>query len=72
MKFVSWNVNGLRACIKKNFRETFKSLDADIFALQEIRMTQDQGIVETVGYKQFWNSAEKKGYSGTMIFTRLQ
>ena len=72
MKFVSWNVNGLRACIKKNFRETFKSMDADIFALQEIRMTQDQGIVETVGYKQFWNSAEKKGYSGTMIFTRLQ
>ena len=72
MKFVSWNVNGLRACIKKNFRETFKSLDADIFALQEIRMTQDQGIVETVGYKQFWNSAEKKGYSGTLIFTRIE
>ena len=72
MKFVSWNVNGLRACIKKNFRETFKSMDADIFALQEIRMTQDQGIVETVGYKQFWNSAEKKGYSGTMIFSRIE
>ena len=72
MKFVSWNVNGLRACIKKNFRETFKSMDADIFALQEIRMTQDQGIVETVGYKQFWNSAEKKGYSGTAIFSRIE
>ena len=70
MKFVSWNVNGLRACLKKNFMESFKNLDADIFALQEIRMTQDQGIVETIGYKQFWNSAEKKGYSGTAIFTR--
>ena len=71
MKFVSWNVNGLRACLKKNFMESFKNLDADIFALQEIRMTKDQAIVETIGYNQIWNSAEKKGYSGTAIFTRL-
>ncbi len=71
MKFVSWNVNGLRACLKKNFMETFKNLDADIFALQETRMTPDQAIIEIKDYKQFWNSAEKKGYSGTAIFTRL-
>ena len=71
MKFVSWNVNGLRACLKKNFMESFKNLDADIFALQETRMTPDQAIVEIKNYKQFWNSAEKKGYSGTAIFTRL-
>lgn len=72
MKFVSWNVNGLRACLKKNFWEAFKNLDADIFALQEIRMTQDQGYVEINGYEQIWNSAEKKGYSGTLIFTRIE
>lgn len=71
MKFVSWNVNGLRACLKKNFMESFKNLDADIFALQETRMTPDQAIVEIKNYTQFWNSAEKKGYSGTAIFTRL-
>ena len=72
MKFVSWNVNGLRACLKKNFMESFKNLDADIFALQETRMLPNQAIVETIGYKQFWNSAEKKGYSGTAIFTRIE
>lgn len=72
MKFVSWNVNGLRACLKKNFIESFKKLDADIFAVQETRMTRDQAIIELNGYAQFWNSAEKKGYSGTAIFTRLQ
>lgn len=72
MKFVSWNVNGLRACLKKNFMESFKNLDADIFALQETRMFRNQAIIELNGYSQFWNSAEKKGYSGTAIFTRLQ
>lgn len=72
MKFVSWNVNGLRACLKKNFMESFKNLDADIFALQETRMLREQAIIELNGYAQFWNSAEKKGYSGTAIFTRLQ
>lgn len=72
MKFVSWNVNGLRACLKKNFMESFKNLDADIFALQETRMLREQAIIALNGYAQFWNSAEKKGYSGTAIFTRLQ
>ncbi len=71
MKFVSWNVNGLRACLKKNFMESFKNLDADIFALQETRMLQEQAIIDLNGYAQFWNSAEKKGYSGTAIFTRV-
>lgn len=72
MKFVSWNVNGLRACLKKNFMESFKNLDADIFALQETRMLREQAIIELNGYLQFWNSAEKKGYSGTAIFTRVE
>ena len=72
MKFVSWNVNGLRACLKKNFMDSFKNLDADIFAVQETRMLREQAIIDLNGYAQFWNSAEKKGYSGTAIFTRLQ
>lgn len=72
MKFVSWNVNGLRACLKKNFMESFKNLDADIFALQETRMLREQAIIELNGYLQFWNSAEKKGYAGTAIFTRVE
>ena len=71
MKFVSWNVNGLRACLKKGFMESFKRLDADIFALQETKMQEGQAILELPGYAQYWNSAEKKGYSGTAIFTRL-
>lgn len=72
MKFVSWNVNGLRACLKKNFMETFKNFDADIFALQETKMQEGQAILDIEGYSQYWNSAEKKGYSGTAIFTRIQ
>ena len=72
MKFVSWNVNGLRACLKKNFMASFKKLDADIFALQETRMLEGQAILDIDGYSQYWNSAEKKGYSGTAIFTRVQ
>ena len=72
MKFVSWNVNGLRACLKKDFLASFKNLDADIFALQETRMFREQAIIEVDGYSQYWNSAEKKGYSGTAIFTRIQ
>ena len=72
MKFVSWNVNGLRACLKKNFMKSFKNLDADIFALQETRMLEGQAILDIDGYSQYWNSAEKKGYSGTAIFTRIQ
>jgi exodeoxyribonuclease-3 len=70
MKFVSWNVNGLRACLKKGFMESFRQLDADIFCLQETKMQPGQAILELPGYQQYWNSAEKKGYSGTAVFTR--
>ncbi len=72
MKFISWNVNGLRACLKKGFMEAFHALNADIFALQETKMQPDQAILELSGYRQYWNSAEKKGYSGTAIFTRSE
>ena len=70
MKLVSWNVNGLRACQGKGFSETFKSLDADIFCLQETKMQQGQMDLEFAGYQSFWNYAEKKGYSGTAVWTR--
>ena len=72
MKFVSWNVNGLRACLEKGFVDIFTSFDADIFALQETKMQQGQAEVPTDGYYQFWNSADKKGYSGTAVFTRIK
>ncbi len=72
MKFVSWNVNGLRACMNKGFMDTFHKLDADIFCLQETKMQPHQLELDLVGYKQFWNSAEKKGYSGTAIFTKQE
>ena len=72
MKFVSWNVNGLRACLKKDFMKSFKKLNADIFALQEIKMEKDQAILELNGYEEFWNSAEKKGYSGTAVFSKIK
>lgn len=71
MKLISWNVNGLRACLKKGFLEAFSLLDADVFCLQETKMEQGQAEVELPGYQQFWNSAEKKGYSGTAVFTRV-
>ena len=70
MKFVSWNVNGLRACLDKGFLDIMKDFDADIFALQETKMHPDQAEIVTDGYYQYWNSAEKKGYSGTAIFTK--
>lgn len=70
MKMISWNVNGLRACLKKGFMESFRALDADIFALQETKMQPGQAILDLPGYAQYWNSAEKKGYSGTAVFTR--
>lgn len=70
MKFISWNVNGLRACVTKGFPETFKSLDADFFCLQETKLQKGQIDLEFDGYTSFWNSAEKKGYSGTAIYTR--
>ncbi|MBR2041885.1 MAG: exodeoxyribonuclease III [Oscillospiraceae bacterium] len=70
MKFVSWNVNGLRACMGKGFLESFNEMDADFFCLQETKLQPDQISLELPGYYQFWNSAEKKGYSGTAIFTK--
>ena len=70
MKFISWNVNGLRACMQKGFEDSFKALDADIFCLQETKLQAGQHDFEPEGYYQYWNYAEKKGYSGTAIFTR--
>ncbi|MCM1312371.1 MAG: exodeoxyribonuclease III [Roseburia sp.] len=72
MKFVSWNVNGLRACCDKGFREAFGKLDADFFCLQETKMQAGQLDLEFEGYRAFWNYADKKGYSGTAVFTRHQ
>jgi exodeoxyribonuclease-3 len=70
MKFISWNVNGLRACVGKGFNEVFEQLDADFFCLQETKMQKGQLDIEFSGYKSYWNYAEKKGYSGTAIFAR--
>ena len=70
MKFVSWNVNGLRACVGKNFMEEFEKLDADIFCLQETKLQEGQIDLDLPGYEQYWNYAEKKGYSGTAVFTK--
>lgn len=70
MKFISWNVNGLRACDGKGFRESFAALDADFFCLQETKMQAGQLDMAFEGYHSYWNYAQKKGYSGTAIFTR--
>ncbi len=70
MKLISWNVNGLRACCDKGFRDSFARLDADFFCLQETKMQAGQLDLEFEGYRSYWNYAEKKGYSGTAIFTR--
>jgi exodeoxyribonuclease-3 len=70
MKFVSWNVNGIRACVKKGFLDYFKDVDADIFCLQETKLQEGQISLELEGYHQYWNYALKKGYSGTAIFTK--
>ena len=70
MKFVSWNVNGLRACMGKGFMDCFSELDADFFCLQETKLQPHQIELDLPGYYQYWNSAEKKGYSGTAIFTK--
>ncbi len=72
MKLISWNVNGLRACLNKGFLDTFRALDADIFCLQETKLQPGQVELELEGYRQYWNWAEKKGYSGTAVFTRLE
>ena len=70
MKLISWNVNGLRACMQKGFMEYFNQADADIFCLQETKLQGGQIEMELPGYHQYWNYAEKKGYSGTALFTK--
>ena len=72
MKLISWNVNGIRACIKKGFEDFFKEIDADIFCVQETKCQEEQVELEFDGYKSYWNSAEKKGYSGTVIYTKKE
>ena len=72
MRFISWNVNGLRAVLKKDFLETFAELDADIFALQETKCQEGQVELDLPGYHQFWSYAEKKGYSGTAVFSKQE
>lgn len=69
-KFISWNVNGIRSCVQKGFRESFYKLRADIFCLQETKLQAGQIELDLPGYHQYWNYAEKKGYSGTAVFTR--
>lgn len=70
MKLISWNVNGLRACLGKGFQDVFDTLDADMFCLQETKMQPGQAQVDCDGYEEYWYSAEKKGYSGTALFTK--
>ncbi len=72
MKLISWNVNGLRACITKGFYDFFQNEDADIFCLGETKMQPEQAVIETPGYHQYWNSAVKKGYSGVAIFCKQE
>ena len=70
MKFISWNVNGIRACVTKGFLDYFKEVDADIFCLQETKLQEGQIDLNLEGYYEYWNYAQKKGYSGTAIFTK--
>ena len=70
MKFISWNVNGMRACVQKGFEDSFRTLDADFFCLQETKMQAGQLDLQFEGYNSYWNYADKKGYSGTAIYTR--
>lgn len=71
MKLISWNVNGLRACLTKGFEDFFNTIDADIFCVQETKMHPEQAELNLPGYEKYWNSAVKKGYSGTAVFTRI-
>ncbi len=71
MKLVSWNVNGLRSCVSKNFMDYFQAMDADLFCVQETKMQAGQLELQLNGYEQFWHFAQKKGYSGTAIFSRI-
>ncbi len=72
MKLISWNVNGIRACVNKGFKDFFENIDADIFCIQETKCQPEQINLEFKGYKSYWNSAERKGYSGTAIFTKKE
>ena len=72
MKLISWNVNGIRACLQKGFLDFFHETDADIFCIQETKLQEGQVSLELPGYFQYWNYAEKKGYSGTAIFTKKE
>ena len=72
MKLISWNVNGIRACLNKGFKDFFEEIDADIFCIQETKCQKDQIDLEFEGYTSYWNSAEKKGYSGTAVFTKIK
>lgn len=72
MKCISWNVNGIRACITKGFEDRFKELDADIFCLQETKCQEGQVKLELPGYHQYWNYANRRGYSGTAVFTKKE
>ena len=72
MKFISWNVNGIRACVQKGFMDFFREADADIFCIQESKMQKGQLELELPGYCQYWNYAERKGYSGTAVFTKQE
>lgn len=72
MKFISWNVNGIRACLTKGFEDRFRELDADIFCLQETKCQEGQVALELPGYHQYWNYANRRGYSGTAVFTKIE
>lgn len=72
MKLISWNVNGIRACVKKGFLEFFEEINADIFCLQETKLQEGQIELDLEGYYQYWNYADKKGYSGTAVFTKVK
>ena len=72
MKFISWNVNGIRACVQKGFMDFFQEADADVFCIQETKMQEGQLALETPGYHQYWNYAQRKGYSGTAVFTKKE
>ena len=72
MRLISWNVNGIRACMDKGFMDFFKEIDADIFCLQETKLQEGQIEMDLPGYYQYWNYAEKKGYSGTAMFTKKE
>ena len=72
MKLISWNVNGIRACLNKGFKDFFEEIDADIFCIQETKCQKGQIDLEFDGYTSYWNSAEKKGYSGTAVFTKIK